>query len=112
MSPRAYSADGLRESQLIGRKEIEMDFIYKIIGYPLGWVMWFFYNFLGNSYVLSLLLFTIFTRLLLLPSTIKQQKSMVKNARLKPKLDALQKKYGKIKVKRNKKCSSFYLCVI
>ena len=85
-----------------------MDFIYQIIGYPLGWVMWFFYNFLGNSYVLSLLLFTIFTRLLLLPSTIKQQKSMVKNAKLKPKLDALQKKYGKNKEKYQEEMMKLY----
>ena len=85
-----------------------MDWLNKIIGYPLGWVMWFFYNFLGNSYVLSLLLFTIFTRLLLLPSTIKQQKSMVKNARLKPKLDALQKKYGKNKQKYQEEMMKLY----
>ena len=85
-----------------------MNFIYTVIGYPLGWVMWFFYNFLGNSYVLSLLLFTIFTRLLLLPSTIKQQKNMVKTARLKPKLDALQKKYGKNKEKYQEEMMKLY----
>ena len=85
-----------------------MDFIYKVIGYPLGWVMWFIYNFLGNSYVLSLLLFTIFTRLILLPSNIKQQKNMVKNAMLKPKLDALQKKYGKNKEKYQEEMMKLY----
>ena len=85
-----------------------MDFIYKIIGYPLGWVMWFIYNFLGNNYVLSLLLFTVFTRLLMLPSTIKQQKNMVKNAMFKPKLDALQKKYGKNKEKYQEEMMKLY----
>lgn len=85
-----------------------MNFIYTVIGYPLGWVMWFIYNFLGNSYVLSLLLFTIFTRLILLPSTIKQQKSMVRNAMLKPKLDALQKKYGKNKEKYQEEMMKLY----
>ena len=85
-----------------------MDFIYRIIGYPLGWVMWFIYNFLGNNYVLSLLLFTIFTRLLMLPSTIKQQKNMVKNAMFKPKLDALQKKYGKNKEKYQEEMMKLY----
>ena len=85
-----------------------IDFIYNIIGTPLGYIMWFFYEFLGNSYVLSLLLFTIFTRLLLLPSTIKQQKNMVKTARLKPKLDALQKKYGKNKEKYQEEMMKLY----
>lgn len=85
-----------------------MDFIYSIIGYPLGWVMWFIYNFLGNNYVISLLLFTIFTRLLMLPSTIKQQKNMVKNAMFKPKLDALQKKYGKNKEKYQEEMMKLY----
>lgn len=85
-----------------------MDFIYKIIGYPLGWVMWFIYNFMGNNYVVALLLFTIFTRLLLLPSNIKQQKNMVRNAMLKPKLDALQKKYGKNKEKYQEEMMKLY----
>ncbi len=85
-----------------------MNFIYTVIGYPLGWVMWFIYNFLGNSYVLSLLLFTVFTRLLMLPSTIKQQKNMIKNAMFKPKLDALQKKYGKNKEKYQEEMMKLY----
>ncbi len=85
-----------------------MNFIYTVIGYPLGWVMWFLYNFLGNNYVLSLFLFTLFTRLLLLPSNIKQQKNMVKNARFKPKLDALQKKYGKNKQKYQEEMMKLY----
>lgn len=85
-----------------------MGFISNLIGIPLGWVIWVFYNFLGHHYVLSLFLFTLFTRLLLLPSTIKQQKSAVKNARLKPKTDALQKKYANNKQKYQEELMKLY----
>ena len=51
-----------------------MGFINELIGYPLGWVMWLIYKAIPY-YGIALLVFTIFTRLLMLPSTIKQQKS-------------------------------------
>lgn len=83
------------------------DFIYKVIGYPLGWVMWLIYKVLP-VYGLALLIFTIFTRLLMLPSSIKQQKSSVKMIKLKPKLDALQKKYGNNREKYQEEMSKLY----
>ena len=63
---------------------------------PFGWIFRFFYGFL-NSYGLSLLLFTIATKVLLLPLSVKQHKSQIKSsaimARVKPRLDEATKKY-------------------
>lgn len=73
--------------------------IMDIFAWPLGWVMWFFYNFLGNNYVLSLILFTIVIRAVLIPSAIKQQKTTGKMSAFQPKIQALQKKYGNNKKK-------------
>lgn len=82
--------------------------LMEIFAWPLGWIMWFFYNFLGNHYVLSLILFTIVIRALLVPSAVKQQKSSAKMVVLQPKLQALQKKYGNNKQKLQEEQMKLY----
>ncbi len=84
-----------------------MGFISEIIGYPLGWVMWAIYKVIP-VYAVALLIFTILTKLLMLPSTIKQQKSSVKMIKIKPKLDALQKKYGNNREKYQEEMMKLY----
>lgn len=58
-----------------------------------GYVMNFIYNLVQN-YGLAIILFTIFIKILLLPLTIKQQKSMEKMQELQPLYQELQRKYG------------------
>lgn len=65
-----------------------MTILYQIFGF----IFRFFFDFVEN-YGLALLIFTIFTRLILLPSTIKQQKSSAKTMRLQPKLRRIREKY-------------------
>ncbi len=48
----------------------------------------------GNNFALLMLLLTIAINVLMLPLTIKSQRSTAKQQMLKPKLDALKKKYG------------------
>lgn len=69
-------------------------FLYDLISTPFGYVMRFIYEFVG-SYGLSIILFSLLIKLLTLPLTIKQKKSMFKTQRLQPKLQQLQKQYGK-----------------
>ena len=83
------------------------NFLYTIIGYPLGWVMWLIYK-VVPIYGIALLIFTIFTRLLMVPTSIKQQKSSVKMIKMKPKLDELQKKYGKNREKYQEETMKLY----
>ena len=84
-----------------------MAFINSIIGYPLGWIMWFFYQ-LVHNYGIALILFTIATRLIMLPSSIKQQKSMVKMQMFQPKIAELQKKYANNRQKLNEEMAKLY----
>ena len=84
-----------------------MNFIYTVIGYPLGWVMWACYQVLHN-YGLALILFTLITKLILLPMGIKQQKSQVKMAMFKPKMDAITKKYATNKQKQQEEMAALY----
>lgn len=84
-----------------------MGFIAEIIGWPLGWVMWLGYQVLRN-YGVALIFFTFVTKLLMLPLMLKQQKSSVKMALIKPKLDNIQKKYANNKEKLNEEMMKLY----
>ena len=64
-----------------------------IINVPFGYVISWSYH-LTNSYVLALLFFAIVMKLVLFPLGIKQQKNMVKQASLRPKEQAIRKKYA------------------
>ena len=64
------------------------DFLYSIFGFLFR----ILYQFI-NNYGLALLIFTLFFRLILLPSTIHQQKGSAKTVRLQPKLKRIREKY-------------------
>ncbi len=65
---------------------------------PLYWLfgkcMEFLLSMLNNEYFLAIVIFTILTRLILLPINIHQQKTMAKTARIQPKIQKIQKKYN------------------
>ncbi len=65
----------------------------QIIGYPLGFIMWLFYQ-LFSSYSVSIVLFTIVVRLILFPLSVKQQKSTASMQAMQPKLEKIKKQYA------------------
>ena len=65
-----------------------------IINIPMGYVIRFCNNLVGNNYFLALLLFAIIIEIILLPFGIKQQKNSIKQAKLRPKEMAIRKKYA------------------
>lgn len=69
-----------------------MEFIREVFSIPFGYLIGFFYN-ITDNYILSLLFMTIAVKLVLLPSSIKQQKSTVKSQRLQPKIRRIKEKY-------------------
>lgn len=64
---------------------------------PLYWLFGICMNFLmdvlNNQYFIAIIIFTILTRLVLLPLNINQQKTMARTTRLQPKIQKIQKKY-------------------
>lgn len=60
---------------------------------PFAFLMRLFDSFTGN-YALTLLLFTILFKVVLLPLGIKQQKNQIKMAALRPKEEVIRKKYA------------------
>lgn len=73
----------------------------------LGWVLKSMYV-LVNNYGGAIILFTIVIKAILMPLTIKQQKSMLKTQKIQPLLMELQKKYGNDKEKLNQETMKLY----
>lgn len=84
-----------------------MEFIREIFSIPFGYLIGFFYNISGN-YLLSLLFMTICVKLILLPSSIKQQKSMAKSQRMQPKIKRIREKYGSNQQKMQEEMNALY----
>ena len=78
---------------------------------PVGWVLgliMFYINKVTNNYGLTLLLFSIIVKVLMIPLGIQQQKGMISSARLQPKMKALQKAYGNNKQKYSEELQKLY----
>ena len=71
---------------------ISIDFLYTIIGTPLGYIMWPIYLLLQN-FGWAILIFTIIVKLAMLPLQIKQQKNMAFSQLFAPKVKEIQQKY-------------------
>ena len=66
-----------------------LDWIASIFKYPMQW----FYQLTGDNYLLALILFALFVKVLVLPFSIRQQKTQIKGAKLRPKIAIIEKKY-------------------
>ena len=72
-----------------------------------GYVLNFIYNLVQN-YGLAMILFTLVIKLLMLPLSIKQQKTMKKSAKLNQKMQVLQFKYKNDPEKLNQEMMKIY----
>ena len=77
------------------------------IATPLGYVLKFIYDFVQN-YGIAIILFTLFVKLLILPLSLKSQKSMAKTQKLAPLVQELQKKYANDQQKLNQEMMALY----
>lgn len=69
-----------------------MNTFFEYLYVPFGFLFRILFDFVGN-YGLALVIFTLFFRLILLPSAVKQQKSSAKTVRMQPKLRRIREKY-------------------
>jgi YidC/Oxa1 family membrane protein insertase len=81
------------------------------IGYliciPFAALLRLFYN-LTSSYGVSLILFTLVIKLILLPLQMKSKKSMVRMNRMSGKMQEIQRKYANNRIKMNEEIQKFY----
>ena len=78
-------------------------FIANIFGYLLN----FLYN-IFNNYGVSIIVFSVLIKLILLPLTIKQQKTMDKSTKIQGELKSIQFKYKNDPEKLNKEMLDLY----
>lgn len=72
-----------------------------------GYLLNFLYN-LFNNYGIAIIVFTILLRIILIPITVSQQKSMKKNAKVQEKMKEIQKKYKNNPEKLNQETIELY----
>jgi YidC/Oxa1 family membrane protein insertase len=81
--------------------------IYDVLGVVFGPIMSAIYQVVGN-YGVAIIIFTIFCRLLMLPSAVSQQKNQAKNARMQFKIRKIQEKYKDDKQRLQQETQDFY----
>jgi len=81
-----------------------MDFLVS----PLVNALLFLYSVLGNSFPLALIVLTVGLRLITLPLTLPQQRSMRKMSEIQPMLKELQKKYANNREKLSQEQMKLY----
>ncbi|WP_130805444.1 YidC/Oxa1 family membrane protein insertase [Senegalia massiliensis] len=88
-----------------------------IFARPLGKLVDFIYNFVAganldfesfSAYAISIIIATIIVKLIILPLTLKQTKSMKNMQKIQPKMQELQKKYKNDKETLNMKTMELY----
>lgn len=67
--------------------------IGELLGKPLGWIMYWIYE-VVNNYGISIIIFTLLTKIILLPISYKQQLGTVRMQALNPKLNKIRKQYA------------------
>ena len=85
-----------------------MNTLFNFINKPLGWVLESIAGLFGGNFAAAVFLFTLFINILLIPLSIKSQKSSVQQTRIKPKLDALKEKCGDDKQKYSMEMQKLY----
>ena len=80
------------------------DFLLK----PLGWILRELSILFNGNFALAVFVFTVLVNVILIPLNIKTQKSTVGQMRIKPKMDALKKKYGDDKQKYSMAVQELY----
>lgn len=81
--------------------------VFNFIGSIFGYVLWAIY-FVVKNFGIAIIIFTILTRLLVFPASVKQQKSMAANSRLQAKQKEIKEKYANNKQKQNEEIQKLY----
>jgi len=84
-----------------------MQAIFNIVAVPFGYIMRFIYDLVGN-YGIAIILFSLLTKILMVPMGYKQKISSIRTARLQPKLQELQRRYAHDKNRYNQEMQALY----
>lgn len=85
-----------------------MQTLFNIINMPLAWILKNIAGLMNGNFAAAVFLFTLIINVVLIPLSIKSQKSAVHQTRIKPKLDDLKKRYGDDKQKYSQAMQKLY----
>lgn len=81
--------------------------MFEFLANFFGYLLSFLYD-IVNNYGLAIILFTVIIKILLLPLSIKQQKTMKKSAKMQEKMKVIQFKYKNDQEKMNQEMMNLY----
>lgn len=81
--------------------------MFKFFANILGYVLNFIYGFVGN-YGIAIIIFTILVKGIMLPISIKQQKTMKKSAKIQEESKKIQEKYSNDQVRQSQELMDLY----
>ncbi|MEG2175041.1 MAG: YidC/Oxa1 family membrane protein insertase [Oscillospiraceae bacterium] len=81
--------------------------LFAPIGWVLGWVMYAI-NSVVHNYGITLIIFAVLVKVCMIPLGVKQQKGLIANARITPKMKELQKAYGNNKQRYSEELQKLY----
>lgn len=73
--------------------ELFMEIFNTLLGVPLGYVMFFCYQLVGN-YGVSILLFTVLTKVIMFPLSVISQKNSIIMVKMQPQLEDIKQRYA------------------
>ena len=82
--------------------------MFKFIASAFGYILNFIYN-LVNNYGLAIIIFTVLLKLIMLPLTIKQQKTMKKTTEMQAKVKEIQNKYSNDQLRMSQELTDLYI---
>lgn len=85
-----------------------MESLFSFINKPLGIILKYIAELVGGNFAASVFIFTLLINLLLMPLTVKSQKSSVQQLRIKPKLENIKKRYADDKQRQNEEIQKLY----
>ena len=85
-----------------------MQTIFNFINIPLSYILKYISYIFNGNFAMAVFVFTLLINLVLIPLSIKSQKSTVQQTRIKPKLDDLKKRYGDDKQKYSMAMQELY----
>ncbi len=83
--------------------------LYEVLGIPFGFILRFLYDTIAfDNYAIAIILLTLLARIFMIPSSISQQKGMVKTQRIQSKIRKIQAKYAGNQQKIQEETNALY----
>lgn len=83
-------------------------FIYKVFSYPFGYLIHLFYNLFGHNYLMAVIMLAVLVKLILLPTSIKTQKSQATSRRMRKRVEKIKQMYADDQQKQTEAIQEFY----